>query len=166
MCTTRGGAAQHATRPKASAKGLNQRRPLETTAPGEVISADTIAGCPRSTNGLKNIFHIHCVASDYGMAWPIRDEVVSELALYWLRRAQGATGRPAKQFRVDSGEAKTTAVLTHCLEQGTDVVTNLANVHSNETIERRHRTLQKVINALSLNQGQAGGNLCMGGRRI
>ena len=70
----------------------------------------------RHHRGIRHdIFHMHDVHTDYGMAWAIKPKEVEHLALYWLRYAANATGHPAVQLRMDSGEAKTTAVLSHCI---------------------------------------------------
>ena len=116
---------------KITSKTVSKERLLPTTAAGEILSADTIVGYCTSLSGFKHIFHMHDLHTDYGMAWAIKTKEVEHLALYRLKHAANVTGHPAVQLRIDSGEAKTTAVLNHCIEQGTEVVTNLAHVHSN-----------------------------------
>ena len=43
---------------------------------------------------------------------------------------------------------KTTELVNWCTEQGTSILVNLANVHSNMVIERRHRTLLEIMRGI------------------
>ena len=51
------------------------------------------------------------------------------------------------RLHIDGGEMRGTELTDFLEKQGTEIVTNVADVHSNVTIERRHRTLKNIHNA-------------------
>jgi hypothetical protein len=69
----------------------------------------------------------------------------------WL---QERTGGRILRLHIDGGEALTSRITAKLREQGTEVVINLADVHSNTTIERRNKDVGGISNA-KMHYGQA-----------
>ena len=110
---------------------------------------------PRSISGFKHIAHIHDIASNYGAVFCLRTKVCADKILYWIKRVQLLTGKPILRLHIDGGEMKTDKLVAYLEEQGSAVVENLADVHSNMTIERRHRDFIQIHNA-QMHMGCAG----------
>ena len=84
-----------------------------------------------------------------------RTKSVADKFLYFAKWLSNILGRHATRFNLDGGEYMTDEVRALAKEHGTMIVENIASVHSNHSIERRHRTLKEIMNAF-LTQGGAG----------
>jgi hypothetical protein len=132
----------------------NQKaRILPVTEVGSDVAADLIIAMPRSLSGYKHIGHIHDMGSNFGMVFNLKTKVCADLMEYWIKWLQARTGKPVLRFRIDGGEIKTAKLLAFLSQQGTEVIENLAHVHSNTSIERRHRDLIEMHNAQMITGG-------------
>jgi hypothetical protein len=62
--------------------------------------------------------------------------------------------RERQRLHIDGGEVLTSRILAKLKEQGTEVVINLPDVHSNTSIERRHKDVGGISNA-QMHKGSA-----------
>ena len=126
-----------------------RKTPLQTECEiGEIVAADTICDLARSHNGYRYIGHYHDKASDYGAITMSRTKSLADKFLYFAKWLSNTVGRHGGEFLSDAMRAV-------AKEHGVQIIANLASVHSNTSIERRHRTLQEIMNAFLLN-GHAG----------
>ena len=119
------------------------------------IAADTIVSMPTSLSGYKHVAHVHCISSNYGKVFCIRTKVCADEILYWIKGVQLRMGKPILRLHIDGGEVKTSKLVDAMAAQGTEIVENLADVHSNTSIERRHRDVIRTNNA-QMHTGAAG----------
>jgi hypothetical protein len=133
----------------------NQKeRVIPLTKVGNDVATDMIVGMPRSLQGYVHAFHIHCMVSNYGTIIPLRTKDCGDHVMYWIKWLQNRTGNTVLRLHIDGGEAYTKKLAAFLADQGTEMVVNLANVHSNTTIERRHRDVNNIHNA-QMHLGQA-----------
>ena len=135
-----------------------QHRVVPVDKVGSDIAADTIVSMPRSVSGFKHVAHVHDIKSNYGGVFCLRTKACGEQILYWIKKIQLRTGSPIQRLHIDGGEIKTAKLVAYLENQGSALVENLAHVHSNTTIERRHRDLIETHNA-QMHTGGAGGHL-------
>ena len=131
--------------------GDRPHRPRSAALPtmvGEEIAADVIVGLPRSLSGFENIGHWHDVKSSYGAVVGSKSKALSKHLWYFIEHFENLVGRRLTRLKIDSGEFKTTFIRAELTKKGTSVNPNLADVHSNQTIERRHRSLKETMRAL------------------
>jgi hypothetical protein len=126
----------------------NQKiRIMPITEVGSDVAADTIVSMPRSLSGYKHIAHIHDIKSDFGAVFCIKTKSCSDLILYWIKWLQNRTKKTILRLHLDGGEMKSKKLVVFLDDQGTELIENLADVHSNTTIERRHDTLISMSSA-------------------
>ena len=135
-----------------------QHRVLPVEEVGSDLAADTIVSMPRSLSGFNHIAHIHDIASNYGATFALRTKSCGDKILYWIEWVQLRTGRAIRRLHIDGGEIKTTKLIAFLEEQGSEIIENLADVHSNTTIERGHRDVLQIHNA-QMHMGGAGGHM-------
>ena len=140
---------------KIAADPFKQTALLSNIEIGEVLAADTIVGLPKSHSGYQHCLHYHDVASNYGGVRMGKTKSSSYKLVYWMKWLANKIGRTASTIKIDDGELNTTELQGHCEEHGIRVLVNLTNIHSNHTIERRHRTLEDMWRAL-MQHGGAG----------
>ena len=133
-------------------------RLVPITAVGSDIAADTLVSMPRSVNGYKHVAHMHDIKSNYGAVFCLKTKQCADRLLYWIQWVQNRTGKNILRLHIDGGEMKSDKLVAFLETQGSEVVENLAHVHSNTTIERRHRTLNEMHNA-GMHIGGANGTL-------
>ena len=127
----------------------NQKvRVVPLTEPGTDMASDLIVSLPRSVNGYVHVCHLHCLVSNYGTFVPLKNKECGDIIVANIKRMQNHTSRKLIRFHMDGGEGKTGKLKQFLSEQGTDLVVNLADVHSNTTIERRHRDVIDIKNAM------------------
>jgi len=98
---------------------------------------------------------VHCISSNYGQVFCIRTKVCADKILYWIKWVQLRMNKPILRLHIDGGEIQTTRLVDAMATQGTEIVKNLADVHSNTSIERRHRDVIQINNA-QMHTGAAG----------
>ena len=123
-----------------------------------MVSADTIVSFPTSVNGFKHVMHAMDVHTNFRVAANVKDKGSSDIMLYWIKHLTALTGKPLVYLLLDQGELSTNTVKSWVQNQGGQVTEALAGVHSNESAERRHRTLKEIMNAL-MARGGAGPKL-------
>jgi hypothetical protein len=143
---------------KIASASAQQQRVVPITKVGSELAADTIISMPRSLSGFNHVGHIHDIKSNYGATFNLKTKVCADKIIFWMKKVQLITGDKTLRLHIDGGEVKTDKLVAFCTGQGTTIVENLAHVHSNVTIERRHRTLIETHNAQMLTGG-AGGHL-------
>jgi hypothetical protein len=125
----------------------NQKeRVIPLTEVGNDVATDIIVGMARSLQGYVHTFHIHCTVSNYGTVIPLQSKDCGDHVMYWIKWLQNRTGNIVLRY--------TKKLAAFLADQGTKMVVNLANVHSNTTIERRHRDVNNIHNA-QMHLGQA-----------
>ena len=124
------------------------RTMAKATMAGEEISADTIVGLTRSISEFTNIGHFQDVFSNYGAVVPSKTKALDAHLMFFMRKMRNLTGRAASRLKIDSGEYKSSRLVSLLREMGTTVMANLADVHSNPSIERRHKTVKEIMRAL------------------
>ena len=128
-------------------------RAAKPTEVGEEISADIIVGMPSSLSEFKHVGHWHDVVSNWGGVVPSKSRSMDQHLLYFIEHFELLVGRKLTRLKIDSGEFKSDDVRARLGKKGTSILTNLADVHSNMSIERRHRTLKEVTRALLTHGG-------------
>ena len=129
-------------------KSAQQTRLLPAKRPGEVISGDLIVDLPKSPTGYRHALHMHDVCSNFGGMVLLKTRSASVHFLAWLKWLANTVRRSAVKVLIDGGELHTTALRDYVREVGGVIVVNLANVHSNMTIERRNRTIEELPTAM------------------
>ena len=131
------------------------RRVVPITQVGSDIAADTIVSMPRSLSGFNHAAHVHDIESNYGKIFCLKTKACGDRLLYWIKWFQLRTGKVTTRCHIDGGEMKSARLCAALEQQGTEIVENLADVHSNTTIERRHRDVIQIHNA-QMHTGHAG----------
>ena len=131
---------------------------IEPAEVGEIVAADTIVGYPRSLSGYRHVAHFHDVKSNFGAVFLMKSKIGSHLLITWLKRVKLVTGRDAACVRIDGGEYKTTDLVAHAAATGSKILVNMAGVHQNMTIERRHLSFERMSASL-MHKGCAGPTL-------
>ena len=128
-----------------------KRRVVPIVVVGSDIAADTIVSMPRSLSGFIHAAHVHDISSNYGKIFCLKTKACGDRLLYWIRWMQNRTGRNTLRLHIDGGEMKSEKLYAEMGKQGKEI----ADVHSNITIERRHRDVIQIHNA-QMYTGHAG----------
>ena len=118
------------------------------------MAADTIVGLPRSLRECTNLGHWHDDFTNFGAIHSSKSKSMDANLVYFCKHLGAMTGEALVRLKIGSGEYKSGYLISALREMGASVMANLADVHSNMSIERRHRTLKEIWRAL-MNHGGA-----------
>ena len=127
---------------------------LVKVEPGEALAGDSIIGMPRSHSGYENVGHWHDISSNFGAIVMSKSKAFGPHFCRFYEKMYLLTGKYAAHLYIDRGELATKQLTDAAFGRGTTIVKNIADSHTNTTIEVRHKVLNEMANAM-LHRGGA-----------
>ena len=137
-----------------SAREAFAKNRLVKMSPGEAIAGDTIVGLPQSHSGYVHCGHWHDIGSNFGAIVMSSNKELGPHFYRFYIKMELLTDKWATYAYIDRGELATKQLEQLAFEKGTTIVKNIADSHTNPTIEIRHKTLVDMSNAM-LDRGGA-----------
>ncbi|MGA1002120.1 MAG: hypothetical protein ACO3R4_05705, partial [Litorivicinaceae bacterium] len=132
---------------KIQAQPQIRTRHVRAEDPQSDVSADLLIDFPKSPEGYRYGLHMVLISNGFGVFIPLKKRSCDVKLLHWLKWLYNQKHVHPARLHIDGGELETQRVADYCESNGIQRIVNIAHAHTNNSVERRHRTLTEMANA-------------------